>query len=58
MRKKKSKNKYVAITQCAYDALESLIVKMPKEDGSTMTLCEMASTIIVRAAKNETNSVC
>lgn len=51
MRKKKTRNKYVAITPMAYSALEEMIEKNPKEDGSTMTLCEMASTTIMRAAK-------
>ena len=48
---KAKKNKPVAITPLAYDTLHRLIEQNPKEDGSKMSLCEMASTTIMRAAK-------
>lgn len=49
--KKTQKNKPVQLTPLAYSTLQQLIEKNPKEDGSQMTRCEMASTLIVRAAK-------
>lgn len=48
---KTAKNRPVALTPLAYDSLHRLIERNPKEDGSQMSLCEMASTIIVRAEK-------
>ncbi|SHL40784.1 hypothetical protein SAMN05720470_1083 [Fibrobacter sp. UWOV1] len=49
--KKKQKNKPVAITPLAYKTLHELVEKNPKVDGSPMKLCEMASSLIMRAAK-------
>ena len=49
--RKKEKNKPVAITPLAYKTLHELVEKNPKLDGSTMKLCEMASSLIMRAAK-------
>ena len=49
--KKTGKCKPVQITPLAYRTLHEMIDKNPKEDGSRMSLCEMASTTIMRAAK-------
>lgn len=46
----KPKNKYVAITPKAYKVVKDLVSKDLKEDGSEKTMCEVVSTIIVRAA--------
>lgn len=50
-KKQKNKNKPVAITPLAYKKLHELVEKNPKVDGSQMKLCEMASTLIMRAAQ-------
>lgn len=47
----KKKQKTVAITPLAYKTLHELVEKNPKVDGSPMKLCEMASSLIMRAAK-------
>lgn len=47
----KKKKRAVAITPLAFDTLKKLVAKNPKEDGSVMSLCEMTSSLIMRASK-------
>lgn len=45
------KCKPVVVTQLAYKKLREMIDANPKIDGSKMSMCEMASSLIVRAAE-------
>lgn len=49
--KHEKKCRPIMITSLAYKTLKELIADTPKIDGSKMSLCEMASSLIMRAVE-------